>query len=221
MWHSFWQSALSKPVDTLGRSSALLLQCQEGVSKNHYLSPCPLQNLQPKSTSSDNGVSLDPNLPNALPGPLRLATQQQSKTAGYQAQPTTAYTATDGTAFAGTPVDKLPGPLRIDATTPFDGPSVSGSEISLILGTRIATPFFGTGFNFCVGTHHSCRSVFSHAHADHICCPYMKMHAWHCRGLQQDHPIVKGTHLKCDQSWEHAVGRLLRGHCTLGSGIRL
>lgn len=51
----------------------------------------------------------------------------------------------------GTPVDKLPGPLRIDATTPFDGPSVSGSEISLILGTRIATPFFGTGFNFCVG----------------------------------------------------------------------
>lgn len=45
-------------------------------------------------------MSLDPNLPNALPGPLRLATQQQAKTAGYQAQPTTAYTATDGTAFA-------------------------------------------------------------------------------------------------------------------------
>ena len=109
------------------------------------------QDLQPKSTTSQNGVSLDPNLPNALPGPLRLATEQQNKALGYSPQPMSATAATDGTAFAGTPVNKLPGPLRIDATTPFDGPSVSGSEISLIVGTRIATPFFGTGFNFCVG----------------------------------------------------------------------
>lgn len=98
-----------------------------------------------------NGVSLDPNLPNALPGPLRLATEQQAKALGYSPPPMSATAATDGTAFAGTPVNKLPGPLRIDATTPFDGPSVSGAEISLIVGTRIATPFFGTGFNFCVG----------------------------------------------------------------------
>jgi hypothetical protein len=122
----------------------------------------PLQDLQPKSTSSQNGVSLDPNIPNALPGPLRLATEQQAKTGGYQAQPTSAYTATDGTAFSGTPVDKLPGPLRIDTTTPFDGPSVSGSEVSLIVGTRIATPFFGTGFNFCVGARRPPPPQFSH-----------------------------------------------------------
>lgn len=30
-----------------------------------------MQDLQPKSTGSANGVSLDPNHPNALPGPLR------------------------------------------------------------------------------------------------------------------------------------------------------
>ena len=54
---------------------------------------------------------------------------------------------------AGTPVQNLPGPLQVTASSPLDGPTVSGSEISLVVGTRIATPFFGTGFNFCVGVH--------------------------------------------------------------------
>lgn len=52
---------------------------------------------------------------------------------------------------AGTPVQNLPGPLQVTATSPLDGPSVAGSVISLVTGVRIATPFFGTGFNFCVG----------------------------------------------------------------------
>ena len=52
---------------------------------------------------------------------------------------------------AGTPVQNLPGPLQVTASSPLDGPTVSGSEISMVVGTRISTPFFGTGFNFCVG----------------------------------------------------------------------
>ena len=45
----------------------------------------------------------------------------------------------------------LPGPLRIASSSPLDGPSISGSEISAVVGMRIATPFSGTGFAFCIG----------------------------------------------------------------------
>ena len=48
-------------------------------------------------------------------------------------------------------MQNLPGPLQVTASSPLDGPSVAGSVISLVTGVRIATPFFGTGFNFCVG----------------------------------------------------------------------
>ena len=48
-------------------------------------------------------------------------------------------------------MQNLPGPLQVTASSPLDGPTVSGSEISMVVGTRISTPFFGTGFNFCVG----------------------------------------------------------------------
>ena len=52
-------------------------------------------------------------------------------------------------------MQNLPGPLQVTASSPLDGPSVAGSVISLVTGVRIATPFFGTGFNFCVGEYPS------------------------------------------------------------------
>ena len=76
----------------------------------------------------------------------------QMAASGHQTQATSPTAATEGTPFAGQTTGQLPGPLRIDSTAPLDGPSVSGSEISAIVGVRIATPFFGTGFNFCIGT---------------------------------------------------------------------
>ena len=42
----------------------------------------------------------------------------------------------------------------VGSTSPLDQDLVSGDEISQLVGVRIATPFFGTGFNFCVGAGH-------------------------------------------------------------------
>lgn len=33
----------------------------------------------------------------------------------------------------------------------LDGEVITGDYISAVVGVRIATPFFGTGFNFCIG----------------------------------------------------------------------
>ena len=46
----------------------------------------------------------------------------------------------------------------VASTSPLDQDSVSGDTISQLVGVRIATPFFGTGFNFCVGV----ATTFSH-----------------------------------------------------------
>ena len=48
----------------------------------------------------------------------------------------------------------------VASTSPLDQDQVSGDTISQLVGVRIATPFFGTGFNFCVGlaTPRSCMS---------------------------------------------------------------
>ena len=40
------------------------------------------------------------------------------------------------------------------STEPYtgqDGLKSSGTYISTIFGTRVATPFFGSGFNVCIG----------------------------------------------------------------------
>ena len=39
----------------------------------------------------------------------------------------------------------------IGSTGALDQDQISGDTISQLVGVRIATPFFGTGFNFCVG----------------------------------------------------------------------
>ncbi len=39
----------------------------------------------------------------------------------------------------------------IGSTSGLDQDQISGDTISQIVGVRISTPFFGTGFNFCVG----------------------------------------------------------------------
>ena len=55
----------------------------------------------------------------------------------------------------------------IGSTGALDQDQISGDTISQLVGVRIATPFFGTGFNFCVGERpgscHGCRALYAHA----------------------------------------------------------
>ena len=37
------------------------------------------------------------------------------------------------------------------AATGYDQDQITGDPISQVVGVRIATPIFGTGFNFCIG----------------------------------------------------------------------
>ena len=39
----------------------------------------------------------------------------------------------------------------IISTKTLDNEVISGDNIGQIVGVKIATPFFGTGFNFCIG----------------------------------------------------------------------
>ena len=41
--------------------------------------------------------------------------------------------------------------VHAQSATGLDGESITGDYISSIVGVRIATPLFGTGFNFCIG----------------------------------------------------------------------
>lgn len=41
--------------------------------------------------------------------------------------------------------------MHAQSATGLDGDSITGDYISSIVGVRIATPLFGTGFNFCIG----------------------------------------------------------------------
>ena len=45
------------------------------------------------------------------------------------------------------------GPLRTATLQSAGGsdPAAQGSDLSVLQGVRIATPFFGTGYNFCIG----------------------------------------------------------------------
>jgi len=47
------------------------------------------------------------------------------------------------------------GPLRTATLQSAGGsdPAAQGSDLSVLQGVRIATPFFGTGYNFCIGAH--------------------------------------------------------------------
>lgn len=42
-------------------------------------------------------------------------------------------------------------PYDVVGASPLDREVITGDFISQIVGVRIATPFFGTGFNFCIG----------------------------------------------------------------------
>lgn len=39
----------------------------------------------------------------------------------------------------------------IQGSKSLDGEFITGDYIGAVVGVRIATPFFGTGFNFCIG----------------------------------------------------------------------
>ena len=51
----------------------------------------------------------------------------------------------------GTSDPKAAEQATVASTSGLDQESISGDTISQIVGVRISTPFFGTGFNFCVG----------------------------------------------------------------------
>lgn len=42
-------------------------------------------------------------------------------------------------------------PYDVVGANPLDREIITGDFISQVVGVRIATPFFGTGFNFCIG----------------------------------------------------------------------
>ena len=44
-------------------------------------------------------------------------------------------------------------PYDVQGAQPLDQDLATGDFISQSVGVRIATPFFGTGFNFCIGAH--------------------------------------------------------------------
>ena len=39
----------------------------------------------------------------------------------------------------------------MQGTSALDGEVITGDYVGAVVGVRIATPFFGTGFNFCIG----------------------------------------------------------------------
>ncbi len=61
----------------------------------------------------------------------------------------------------GTSDPKAAEQATVASTSGLDQESISGDTISQIVGVRISTPFFGTGFNFCVGKMFIDR-VFAH-----------------------------------------------------------
>ena len=54
----------------------------------------------------------------------------------------------------GTSDPKAAEQATVTSTSGLDQDQITGDTISQIVGVRIATPFFGTGFNFCVGRAH-------------------------------------------------------------------
>jgi hypothetical protein len=59
----------------------------------------------------------------------------------------------DGRAACGAQGSTQAGPLRTATLQSAGGsdPAAQGSDLSVLQGVRIATPFFGTGYNFCIG----------------------------------------------------------------------
>lgn len=53
------------------------------------------------------------------------------------------------------------GPLRTSTLQSAGGsdPLPQGANIGILQGVRIATPFFGTGYNFCIGAPRSCSAT--------------------------------------------------------------
>ena len=88
-----------------------------------------------------SGVALSPATePTNSPG-FNFAVNGKPVVSSPSARATTTSPTTNGTVAANALIGEL-GPLRADEST--------GSIIQFLFGMRISTPFFGTGFNFCV-----------------------------------------------------------------------
>ena len=70
----------------------------------------------------------------------------------------------------GTSDPKAAEQATVTSTGGLDQDQITGDTISQIVGVRIATPFFGTGFNFCVGMAHSapCHSLCLGCHGQSL-----------------------------------------------------
>ena len=61
-------------------------------------------------------------------------------------------------------------PYDVAGANPLDREIITGDFISQIVGVRIATPFFGTGFNFCIGE--APQTCHLHCHQTQVALPW-------------------------------------------------
>jgi hypothetical protein len=112
-----------------------VLHSRHNLSKSGTLPSLLLSSLsrvhQPSEGCAAQGMALKPVLQTASQGPTRnsaLANVRQTTAAGVPLNGQT-----------------------IQGASPYDGEFITGDYIGAVVGVRIATPFFGTGFNFCIG----------------------------------------------------------------------
>lgn len=108
------------------------------------IQPTGMQKRTLDQVNADAPVYTDPTTNVAIRPVARQAVTDGS-TAG--ASPSSTVNAKPASATVG-----VVNPYDVKGASPLDKEIVSGDFISQIVGVRIATPFFGTGFNFCVGT---------------------------------------------------------------------
>ena len=119
------------------------------------------QAIQPTNTdkrtldqvNADAPTFTDPSTQATVrPVATSLLAQEQGQDASA---PSTAQDTVTATAQpdSGTQKVGVVNPYDVIGAQPLDQNLVSGDYISQQVGVRIATPFFGTGFNFCVGEH--------------------------------------------------------------------
>ncbi|EIE26350.1 hypothetical protein COCSUDRAFT_58887 [Coccomyxa subellipsoidea C-169] len=89
--------------------------------------------------TAPNGLAIKPQLATgsqkALAAPSGSASGSKSNADAAKTRTTTA---------AGQPLNAVQG------TSALDGEVITGDYVGAVVGVRIATPFFGTGFNFCI-----------------------------------------------------------------------
>ncbi|CAL5229043.1 g12292 [Coccomyxa viridis] len=111
----------------------------------------------PTITDSSTGVSVKPVASSQVVSDGTDASQASSPSSiGGAANTVTASATPAGQQQTiGTSDPKAAEQATVTSTSGLDQDQITGDTISQIVGVRIATPFFGTGFNFCVDRYFS------------------------------------------------------------------